>query len=36
MGLSIYALGVSSSDDLAVLAELGFDGATGPAVSAWR
>ena len=32
MDLSIYALGVASADDLVLLADLGFDGATGPAV----
>ena len=32
MDLAVYALGVSNRDDLAMLPELGFDGATGPAV----
>lgn len=32
MGMEIYALGVAAGEDLAVLPELGFDGATGPAV----
>ena len=33
MGLDIYALGVATDEDLALLPELGFDGATGPAVT---
>ncbi len=32
MGLAVYALGVATDEDLALLPELGFDGATGPAV----
>lgn len=32
MGLKVYALGVNSAADLALLPRLGFDGATGPAV----
>ena len=32
MGLAVYALGVTKHDDLARIFELGFDGATGPAV----
>jgi EAL domain-containing protein (putative c-di-GMP-specific phosphodiesterase class I) len=32
MGMEIHALGVATEEDLAVLPELGFDGATGPAV----
>ena len=32
MNLAVYALGVTHRDDLAQLFELGFDGATGPAV----
>lgn len=34
MGLKVYALGVASPADLALLPALGFDGATGPAVTA--
>ena len=34
MNLAVYALGVASRDDLALLPVLGFDGATGPAVGA--
>ena len=34
MGLDIYALGVATAADLALLPALGFDGATGPAVKA--
>jgi EAL domain-containing protein (putative c-di-GMP-specific phosphodiesterase class I) len=33
IGLGVYAEGVSSPDDLRVLWNLGFDGATGPAVA---
>lgn len=32
MGFAVYAIGVASTEDLAALADLGFDGATGPAV----
>lgn len=32
LGIEVIALGVASKDDLALLAELGFDGATGPAI----
>ena len=33
IGLGIYAEGVAQAEDLQVLWSLGFDGATGPAVS---
>jgi EAL domain-containing protein (putative c-di-GMP-specific phosphodiesterase class I) len=33
IGLAVYAEGVNDADDLRVLWALGFDGATGPAVS---
>ena len=33
IGLGVYAEGVSQSDDLQVVWSLGFDGATGPAVT---
>ena len=36
MGLGVYAEGVIRADDLQVLWALGFDGATGPAVTAAR
>jgi EAL domain-containing protein (putative c-di-GMP-specific phosphodiesterase class I)/GGDEF domain-containing protein len=32
LGIEVIALGVESSDDLTLLAALGFDGATGPAI----
>lgn len=32
MGVDIYALGVATDEDLAMVFELGFDGATGPAL----
>jgi EAL domain-containing protein (putative c-di-GMP-specific phosphodiesterase class I) len=32
LGISVIALGVESKDDLPLLAQLGFDGATGPGV----
>lgn len=32
LGIEVIALGVESSDDLSLLAALGFDGATGPAI----
>jgi EAL domain-containing protein (putative c-di-GMP-specific phosphodiesterase class I) len=32
LGIEVIALGVASKDDLTLLAELGFDGATGPAI----
>lgn len=33
MGLKVYALGIDNAADLALLPTLGFDGATGPALS---
>jgi EAL domain-containing protein (putative c-di-GMP-specific phosphodiesterase class I) len=32
LGIEVFALGVESKDDLPLLASLGFDGATGPAI----
>lgn len=34
MGIQVYAEGVTSADEMAMLQTLGFDGATGPAVKA--
>jgi hypothetical protein len=36
MGVSLYAEGVDDLQDLRVLWSIGFDGATGPAVTASR
>ena len=33
IGLAVIAEGVANAQDLAALGELGFDGATGPAIS---
>jgi EAL domain-containing protein (putative c-di-GMP-specific phosphodiesterase class I) len=32
LGITVIALGVESRDDLPLLAQLGFDGATGPGI----
>jgi len=33
LGITVIALGVENKDDLPLLAQLGFDGATGPGVA---